>query len=124
MLQQTTAGIIGVRAPKGFGKTKALEQALAGCPQVLAVTHRRSLGAAMASRLGLVWRNDTDTALGRTLLANGEVLDGLPPRYCLCVDSLLAIRPEQYKGAVLVLDEAEQVLGHLLTSSTCWCIFY
>ena len=119
VLQQTTAAIIGVRAPKGFGKTKALEQALAGCPQVLAVTHRRSLGAAMASRLGLIWRNDTDTALGRTLLADGKVLDGLPPRYCLCVDSLLAIRPEQYKGAVLVLDEAEQVLGHLLTSSTC-----
>jgi hypothetical protein len=43
---------------------------------VLAVTHRRSLGAAMASRLGLVWRNDTDTALGRTLLADGEVLFG------------------------------------------------
>lgn len=118
-LQQATAAIVGIRAPKGFGKTKALEQALADHPMVLAVTHRRSLGAAMASRLGLVWRNDTDTALGRTLLADGEVLDGLPSRYCLCVDSLLAIKPEAFKGAVLVADEAEQLLAHLLTSSTC-----
>lgn len=118
-LQQATAAIVGIRAPKGFGKTKALEQALANRPQVLAVTHRRSLGAAMASRLGLIWRNDTDTALGRTLLAGGEVLDGLPSHYCLCIDSLLAIKPEAFKGAVLVLDEAEQLLAHLLTSSTC-----
>jgi hypothetical protein len=118
-LQQATAAIVGIRAPKGFGKTKALEQALADHPQVLAVTHRRSLGAAMASRLGLIWRNDTDTALGHTLLADGEVIEGLPPRYCLCVDSLLAIKPEAFKGATLVLDEAEQLLAHLLTSSTC-----
>ncbi len=114
-----TEPIVGIRAPKGAGKTLALERWLADRPQVLAITHRRSLGAAMASRLGLIWRNDTDTALGRTLLADGEVLDGLPPRYCLCIDSLLAINPEQYRGAVVVLDEAEQVLAHLLTSSTC-----
>jgi hypothetical protein len=118
-LQQATAAIVGIRARKAFGKTLALEQALADRPQVLAVTHRRSLGAAMASRLGLIWRNDTDTALGRTLLADGEVIAGLPNRYCLCIDSLLAIKPEAFKGAVLVLDEAEQLLAHLLTSSTC-----
>jgi hypothetical protein len=118
-LQQATAAIVGIRAPKAFGKTLALEQALADCPQVLAVSHRRTLGAAMASRLGLIWRNDTDTALGRTLLADGEVIAGLPSRYCLCIDSLLAIKPEAFKGAVLVLDECEQLLSHLLTSSTC-----
>lgn len=118
-LQQATAKVVGVRAPKGAGKTLALEQVLADVPQVLAITHRRSLGASMASRLGLVWRNDTDTALGCTLLADGEVVEGLPPRYALCIDSLLAVRPDQFLGAVLVLDEAEQLLAHLLTSSTC-----
>jgi len=118
-LEQATAKVVGIRAPKGAGKTEALAQVLAHRPQVLAVTHRRSLGAAMADRLGLVWRNDTDSALGRTLLADGEVLDGLPSRYCLCGDSLLAVRPDQFLGAVVVLDEAEQVLAHLLTSTTC-----
>lgn len=114
-----TEPIVLVKGPKGSGKTLKLEGWLADRPLVLAITHRRSLGAAMASRLGLVWRNDADSALGRTLLADGEVLDGLPPRYCLCADSLLAIQPEQYKGAVVVLDEAEQLLAHLLTSATC-----
>jgi hypothetical protein len=118
-LEQATAQVVGIRAPKGAGKTQALAQVLAHRPQVLSITHRRSLGAALADRLGLVWRNDTDTALGRTFDAEGRCWEGLPPRYALCVDSLLAVRPEQFAGAVLVLDEAEQVIGHLLTSSTC-----
>jgi hypothetical protein len=118
-LQQTTADVVGVRGPKAFGKTSALALALADRPQVLAITHRRSLGAALANRLGLVWRNDTDSALGRTLLADGTAIEGLPPRYALCIDSLLAIRPEQFAGAVVIFDEAEQVGQHLLTSATC-----
>lgn len=118
-LQQTTADVVGVRFPKGAGKTAAAQQALALRAQVLAITHRRSLGAAMASRLVLVWRNDTDSAQGRTFDGDGNCWEGLPPRYCLCVDSLLAVRPEDYAGAVVVLDEAEQVLAHLLTSATC-----
>jgi hypothetical protein len=118
-LEQATAAVVGIRAPKGAGKTQALAEVLAGRAQVLSITHRRSLGAALADRLGLVWRNDTDTALGRTFDAEGRCWEGLPPRYALCADSLLAIRPETYAGAVVVLDEAEQVLAHLLTSSTC-----
>jgi hypothetical protein len=111
--------LIGIRAPKGAGKTKALERWLAERPQVLAITHRRSLGSAMANRLDLVWRNDTDAAAGRTFDANGNCWEGLPPRYALCIDSLLAIPPEAFAGAALVLDEAEQLLAHLLTSATC-----
>jgi hypothetical protein len=118
-LQQATAPVVGIRAPKGAGKTAALEVVLAERAQVLAITHRRSLGAAMASRLGLVWRNDTDSAQGRTFDAEGNCWEGLPPRYALCIDSLLAVRPEAYAGGVVVLDEAEQLLAHLLTSSTC-----
>jgi hypothetical protein len=118
-LEQATTPICGVKAPKGFGKTEALVKHLAKRAQVLAITHRRSLGAAMASRLGLVWRNDTDSAQGRTFDAEGNCWEGLPPRYALCIDSLLAVRPEAYAGAVVVLDEAEQLLAHLLTSSTC-----
>lgn len=118
-MQQTTADVVGVRACTGFGKTEALAQTLAERPQVLSITHRRSLGAALADRLGLIWRNDTDSAMGRTFDAEGNCWEGLPPRYALCIDSLLAIKPEHYAGAVVVLDEAEQVLNHLLTSATC-----
>ena len=111
--------LVGIRAPKGAGKTKALERWLAEQPLVLAITHRRSLGSAMANRLDLVWRNDTDAAAGRTFDAAGNYWDGLPPRYALCIDSLLGVAPEAFTGAVVVLDEAEQLLAHLLTSSTC-----
>lgn len=112
--------MIFVRTPKGSGKTEKLRSWLATAPQVLAITHRISLGTTLANRLGLVWRNDTTISMGFTELADGEVMAGLPPRFALCVDSLLALGdPEQWRGAVVVLDEIEQVVAHLLSSSTC-----
>jgi Lhr-like helicases len=66
-----------------------------------------------------VWRNDTDNAAGRHWDAEGICWNGLPPRYALCVDSLLAIAPSAFTGAVVVLDEAEQLLQHMLMSATC-----
>jgi hypothetical protein len=113
------ASIIGIRAPKGAGKTRLLEQWLADQPMVLSLTHRISLGAALSSRLGLVWCKTIDTGAGRSFNADGDCWEGLPPRYSLCFDSLLSIRPEVFAGATLVLDEAEQGLAHLLLSATC-----
>ncbi len=113
------AAVVGVRAPKGAGKTKALARWLADAPKVLSVTHRRTLGAAMAARLGLVWRNDTDSVGRHHFDAEGNCWSGIPPRYSLCVDSLLAVPAAAFAGGVVVLDEAEQVLAHLLTSTTC-----
>ena len=118
-LELPSAELVAIRAPKGAGKTERLVGWLADRPQVLAITHRRSLGAAMASRLGLIWRNDTDSAMGFCLLADGTTTAGTPPHYALCVDSVLALQPENHRGAVVVLDEVEQVLAHLLTSTTC-----
>jgi hypothetical protein len=58
-----------------------------------------------------VWRNDLDPAFDCNL-----------PRLALCADSLLKLGdPARYSGATLVLDEAVQVLGHLLSSSTKNC---
>ncbi|MFM8975520.1 MAG: plasmid replication protein, CyRepA1 family [Vulcanococcus sp.] len=106
-----SADVIAIRSAKGSGKTELLAQWLAADPQVLAVTHRRSLGAALAGRLALVWRNDLDPAFDRNL-----------PRLALCADSLLGLGdPARYAGATLVLDEVVQVVGHLLSSSTKNC---
>ena len=113
------AAVVGVRAPKGGGKTNAVARWLADTPKVLSITHRRTLGAAMAARLGLVWRNETDSAGGRHWDADGNCWQGIPPRYSLCIDSLLAVPPAAFAGGVIVLDEAEQVLQHLLMSTTC-----
>jgi hypothetical protein len=98
-------------------------QWLAGEPEVVALTHRRSLGTSLAGRLGLQWRNDLDGEGGRSFNeATGERWEGLPPRLALCVDSLLALGdPAKYANAVLVIDESQQVIGHLLTSTTTNC---
>lgn len=116
--------VVAIRVPKGGGKTKALARWLADHPQVITPTHRRSLGASMASRLGLVWLNGLDKRPGGGTFIEGtdgtiQQWDGLPPRLSLCLDSLLTIRPQDYAGVTLAIDEAEQGLGHILTSSTC-----
>ena len=78
----------------------------------------------MAGRLGLVWLNGLDKRPGGGTFiegADGEIQqwDGLPPRLSLCLDSLLTIRPQDYAGVTLAIDEAEQGLTHILTSATC-----
>jgi hypothetical protein len=114
------APIVGIRSAKGTGKTAGLAIWLQQEPQVLAITHRRSLGSSIASRLGLVWRNDLDAAGGLQFdEASSQRFKGTPPRLCLCVDSLLALPVEALEGLLLVLDEVEQLLQHLLTSTTC-----
>ncbi len=49
------------------------------------------------------------------------IADGsrLTQRVGLCVDSLLAIDYRDFEGCDLIIDEADQVFQHLLTSSTC-----
>jgi DNA primase len=113
------APIVGVRSAKGTGKTEGLAIWLKQEPQVLCLTHRISLGSSIANRLGLQWRNDLTQQFGLTELSNGEVIRGVPPRLALCIDSLLPLPIKALEGVVLVLDEAEQLLQHLLTSSTC-----
>ncbi|MGB3787594.1 MAG: plasmid replication protein, CyRepA1 family, partial [Phormidesmis sp.] len=68
----------------------------------------------LCERCGIHYRGDLDKQGGRFIAGDGYTL-----RVGTCVDSLLAIDPEAFKGCDLVLDEVCQVLRHLLTSSTC-----
>ena len=102
MAPPSTARSVGIRSAKGSGKTEMMCRWLADKPRVLAITHRISLGTTLANRLGLVWRNDTTIERGCTELADGEVVAGLPPRFALCIDSLLTLGdPEQWRGGLL-----------------------
>lgn len=113
------APIVGIRSAKGTGKTEALSRWCQAEPQVICLTHRRSLGSSISNRLGLAWRNDLDWADGKFQNeAMGERWKGFPPRLGSCIDSLLAIPLEAFEGAVLLLDEVEQLLHHLLSSAT------
>ncbi|MFH7030219.1 MAG: plasmid replication protein, CyRepA1 family [Heteroscytonema crispum UTEX LB 1556] len=42
-----------------------------------------------------------------------------PPSFGLCVDSIWKLNPKDWQGAIIILDEVEQCLWHLLNSGTC-----
>ncbi|MEY3964100.1 MAG: hypothetical protein RLZZ106_1355, partial [Cyanobacteriota bacterium] len=55
-LARPTASLIGIRSPKGTGKTKLVARWLESDRAVLMPTHRVSLGSQGAKACGLVWR--------------------------------------------------------------------
>ncbi|MBE9224597.1 DUF3854 domain-containing protein [Phormidium sp. LEGE 05292] len=114
-LELPQTGIIAIASGKGTGKTKLIAQVTAENERLLSLTHRIFLGRSLAERLGYTWRTDADKG-------NGYYIDenGYPTwRLGLCVESLLGIRPFQFMGATVVIDEVCQVFRALLTSSTC-----
>jgi hypothetical protein len=107
-------GIVAIASGKGTGKTKLIAQAIAQTENVLSAGHRVALMRNLCDRLRLDYRGDLDKANGRFFTGGGYTL-----RIGFCVDSLLAIDPQQFQSCDLVVDEVVQVLRHLLTSSTC-----
>jgi hypothetical protein len=106
--------ILAIASGKGTGKTKLIAKAVASTINVLGAGHRVALMRNLCDRLRLDYRGDLDKTNGRFITGAGYAL-----RIGFCVDALLAIDPEQFKGCDLVIDEVVQVLRHLLTSSTC-----
>jgi hypothetical protein len=110
-----TAKLIGLQSAKGTGKTEWLAQQVAialakGIP-VICVTHREQLGKDLGNRLGLEYRTEI-SQVGKNL------------GYVLCIDSLHAkasppFNPDNWHGALVIVDEAEQVIWHALNSATC-----
>jgi hypothetical protein len=112
------SGLVCVKSPKGTGKTTALkplvEKAIASNRKVLVITHRIQLGKVICTGLGIDW-------IGAIPEAEKAGHQG----YGLCVDSLhgnsqAKFDPYAWEGAIVVLDEIEQVLWHALNSSTCY----
>jgi hypothetical protein len=103
-------GIVGIKSPKGSGKTTALipivATAQANNRPVLLLTHRIQLGRFLCQRIGVNW---IDEQLPK------QASDSLG----LCLDSIWKLNPADWDGGVLILDEVEQSLWHLLHSSTC-----
>lgn len=111
------SGLACVNSPKGTGKTQALvplvREASSVGRKVLVITHRIQLGRAICEAVGVDWIEDVRESEVQGLLGFG-----------LCVDSLhensqAAFDPDAWNGAIVILDETEQVLWHLLNSSTC-----
>ena len=108
------SGIIAIASAKGTGKTNLIGGLITDKGKALLAGHRISLMRNLSERCGVKYRGDLDKHAGRFIAGDAYTL-----RVGTCVDSLLAINPEAFKGCDLVLDEICQVMRHLLTSSTC-----
>jgi hypothetical protein len=109
------AQIIAIKSAKGTGKTQWLSHIAAAAnatgQPVLNLSHRIPLARELGSRLGVEYRTEL-TEIGRLL------------GYSLCVDSLHPnanprFNPDHWHGAIVIIDEVEQVIWHLLNSGTC-----
>lgn len=110
-----SARLIGLQSPKGTGKTEWLAQqaaiAMAQEIPVIVITHREQLGKELGNRLGLEYRTEL-TRIGKNM------------GYVLCIDSLHPkatppFNPDNWQSALVVFDEAEQIIWHVLNSATC-----
>lgn len=109
------ARLVALAAPMGAGKTDAIAAAVAPMlavgQRVVLITHRRSLGAALAERLGLPWGEDAEP--DSPLREQGAAL---------CIDSLcpesgLQIQPGDWRGCTVVIDEVAAVLAHAINGT-------
>ncbi|HAX77887.1 MAG TPA: DNA primase [Cyanobacteria bacterium UBA11372] len=108
-------GLVGIKSPKGTGKTTALEtlvqQAKTQGQPVLLITHRIQLGKFLCDKIGINW--------GLTSMPNYPLSITNYRDLGLCIDSIWKLNPEDWRGGIIILDEVEQSLWHLLNSETC-----
>ena len=112
-----TAKLIGVKSAIGTGKTEALakivREAIAHNQKVLVIGHRIKLVEQLCQRFGLPYVTDIK-----------ENYLEQPLGYGLCIDSLhensqAKFNPEDWRDALVIIDEIEQVIWHGLNSETC-----
>jgi hypothetical protein len=117
-LPYPNSGLACIKSAKGTGKTTALQglirEAIHTGRRVLVITHRIQLGRAICENIGINWIEEVKESETGGLLGYG-----------LCIDSLhlasqARFNPQSWKGAIVILDEVEQVLWHALNSSTCY----
>jgi hypothetical protein len=115
------SGLVGVKSPKGTGKTydliKLIAQTHAQGRKVLLLTHRIVLGRAICKAVGIPWIEEMNSDADR-------FIEGKAMGFGLCIDSLhplsqAAFDPLAWEGALVIVDEVEQVFWHLLNASTC-----
>ena len=112
-----TAQVIGIKSAKNTGKTELLvnivQKATCRGQRVIVLTHREQLAITLANRFGVDYRTEVYSSITQGVLG-----------YSLCVDSLHPhanppFNPDEWREALVIIDEAEQVFWHMLDSDTC-----
>lgn len=108
--------LVCMKSPKGSGKTYSLKQTIAKAREqgqrVLLITHRVQLGQDICQRVGLPYITEA-----------GVTKEAAPHGYGLCIDSLhpesqARFDPDDWQDAIVIIDEVEQVIWHLLDAAT------
>ncbi|CAD5988387.1 putative protein SYNPCC7002_B0001 (plasmid) [Planktothrix tepida] len=110
-------GLVCIKSGKGTGKTENLipliQESMDIGRKVLVITHRIQLGRSICNRLGLVWVEDRQEHQEDSIFGFGLCIDSLHPL------SQAKFNPSEWEDAIIILDETEQIIWHLLNSSTC-----
>lgn len=113
----TDAKVIGLKAPKGTGKTELISEWAAEATSkgqwVLIITHRIQLGEALCQRFGIPYVTELKDSETGAIFGYGLCVDSLHP------GSQARFQAPNWSDGVVILDESEQVLWHMLNSSTC-----
>lgn len=111
-----SARLICLKAPKGTGKTEAMialvQDAIERGQRVLILTHRIQLGQALCDRFGINYVTEIRDSQTRDLLGYGVCVDSLHPQ------PQAKFHAEYWKDPLVILDEAEQVIWHMLNAAT------
>jgi len=103
------SGIINLKSAKGTGKSWQIKELIkkweAQRKYVISITPRIALGRGQAVEWGISWIDD----VGRIQTASIGV----------CWDSLRKLLHLDWSNAVVIIDESELGIEHLLSSSTC-----
>ena len=103
--------IMAIKSGLATGKTQWLKDVIASNPngKIIVLGSRNGLLLQTAEKCGFYHLNAHN---GYQMFKNPDA------RLCLCFDSLLKLPPEIFEGAIIILDETESVLRHLLMSPT------
>jgi hypothetical protein len=111
-------GIVALHSPKGTGKTVQIkgikEMAEARGMKVIFPTPRRALGREQAAKCEFEWAGDLLFA-GVSHQAALENIAALG----LCWDSFWKLQERDFHNTLVVIDEAELAISHLMLSATC-----
>jgi hypothetical protein len=118
ILPPASAQLIAVQAPKSCGKTQWLQwltvpQISSGERKTLLISHRIQLALQTTERLGIPFVSQIKDTEQGSLFGYGLVVDSLHPQ------SQARFNPREWRGAWVIIDEVQQVIWHLLSSSTC-----
>jgi Domain of unknown function (DUF3854) len=110
-------GMCFIKSVQGTGKTQSLieliREAIESGRPVLVVTHRIELGRAICEAIGINWIEDCKESIDGKLFGFGLCIDSLHPL------SQARFNPDDWGDAIIILDEVEQILWHMMNSSTC-----